>query len=30
MEAACLRLRQLLHQTELGRDVARPQPTVHR
>ena len=28
--AACLRLGQLLNQTELGRDVALPQPTVHR
>ena len=30
MRAACLRLGQLLNQTELGRDVALPQPTVHR
>jgi len=30
MQAACLRLGQLLNQTELGRDVALPQPTVHR
>ena len=30
MRAACLRLGQLLSQTELGRDVAMPQPTVHR
>jgi len=30
MHAACLRLGQLLNQTELGRDVALPQPTVHR
>lgn len=30
MLAACLRLGQLLNQTELGRDVALPQPTVHR
>ena len=28
--AACLRLGQLINQTELGRDVALPQPTVHR
>jgi hypothetical protein len=28
--AACLRLGQLVNQTELGRDVALPQPTVHR
>ena len=30
MRAACLRLGQLLNQTELGRDVALTQPTVHR
>ncbi|HUR82977.1 MAG TPA: ATP-binding protein [Thermoanaerobaculia bacterium] len=30
MRAACLRLGQLVNQTELGRDVAMPQPTVHR
>lgn len=30
MLAACLRLGQLLNQTELGRDVDLPQPTVHR
>jgi len=30
MQAACRRLGQLLNQTELGRDVALPQPTVHR
>lgn len=30
MRAACRRLGQLLNQTELGRDVALPQPTVHR
>ena len=30
MQAACLRLGQLLNQTELGRDVALSQPTVHR
>jgi predicted AAA+ superfamily ATPase len=30
MRAACLRLGQLVNQTELGRDVALPQPTVHR
>ncbi len=30
MRAACLRLRQLVNQTELGRDVALAQPTVHR
>ncbi len=30
MHAACLRLGQLLNQTELGRDVGLPQPTVHR
>jgi len=30
MQAACLRLVQILNQTELGRDVALPQPTVHR
>lgn len=30
MRAACLRLGQLVNQTELGRDIALPQPTVHR
>lgn len=30
MRAACLRTGQLLNQTELGRDAALPQPTVHR
>ena len=30
MRAACLRTGQLVNQTELGRDVALPQPTVHR
>ena len=30
MRATCLRLGQMLNQTELGRDVALPQPTVHR
>jgi predicted AAA+ superfamily ATPase len=30
MQAACLRLGQLVNQTELGRDVGLPQPTVHR
>ena len=30
MRAACLRLGQMLKQTELARDVALPQPTVHR
>ena len=30
MRAACLRLGQMINQTELGRDVALPQPTVHR
>jgi hypothetical protein len=30
MRAACLRLGQVVNQTELGRDVALPQPTVHR
>jgi predicted AAA+ superfamily ATPase len=30
MRAICLRLGQLLNQAELGRDVAVPQPTVHR
>jgi uncharacterized protein len=30
MRATCLRLGQLVNQTELGRDVAMPQPTVHR
>ncbi|HQT93353.1 MAG: ATPase [Acidobacteria bacterium 37-71-11] len=30
MQAVCLRLGQLVNQTELGRDIALPQPTVHR
>jgi predicted AAA+ superfamily ATPase len=30
MQAACLRLGQLVNQTELGRDVGLPQPTVRR
>ncbi len=30
MQAACFRLGQVVNQTELGRDVALPQPTVHR
>jgi hypothetical protein len=30
MRAACHRLGQMINQTELGRDVAMPQPTVHR
>jgi predicted AAA+ superfamily ATPase len=30
MRAACLRVGQIVNQTELGRDVALPQPTVHR
>jgi len=30
MRAACLRLGHVVHQTELGRDVGLPQPTVHR
>jgi predicted AAA+ superfamily ATPase len=30
MRAAALRIGQLVNQTELGRDVALPQPTVHR
>ncbi len=30
MIAACLRLGQLVNQTDLSRDVALPQPTVHR
>jgi predicted AAA+ superfamily ATPase len=30
MRAACLRIGQLVNQTELGRDAALPQPTVHR
>ncbi len=30
MRAACLRLGQLVNQTELGRDVALPQATAHR
>lgn len=30
MRAVCLRVGQLMNQTELGRDVALPQPTVHR
>ena len=30
MRAACLRIGQMMNQTELARDVALPQPTVHR
>ena len=30
MRASCLRIGQLVNQTDLGRDVALPQPTVHR
>ena len=30
MRAACLRIGQLVNQTDLGRDAALPQPTVHR
>ena len=30
MRAICLRIGQLVNQSELGRDVALPQPTVHR
>jgi predicted AAA+ superfamily ATPase len=30
MRAACLRMGQLVNQTELGRDVSLPQATVHR
>lgn len=30
MKAVCLRAGQLMNQTELGRDVQLPQPTVHR
>lgn len=30
MRVVCLRLGQLVNQTELGRDAAVPQPTVHR
>lgn len=30
MRASCLRIGQLVNQTELGRDIALPQPTVHR
>lgn len=30
MRTACLRMGQLVNQTDLGRDVALPQPTVHR
>lgn len=30
MRAACLRIGQLVNQTELGRDIGLPQPTVHR
>jgi hypothetical protein len=30
MRTSCLRLGQLVNQTELGRDAALPQPTVHR
>ena len=30
MRASCLRMGQVVNQTALGRDVALPQPTVHR
>ncbi len=30
MRALCLRLGQLMNQSEVGRDIALPQPTVHR
>lgn len=30
MRAACLRIGQVVNQTEMGRDVSLPQPTVHR
>ncbi len=30
MRATCFRIGQLLNQTELGRDIGLPQPTVHR
>lgn len=30
MRAACLRMGEFVNQTDLGRDVALPQPTVHR
>lgn len=30
MRAACLRIGQLINQTDLARDIALPQPTVHR
>ncbi len=30
MRAVCLRLGQMANQTELGRDISLPQPTVHR
>ena len=30
MRATCLRLGQIVNQTEIGRDVALPQPTIHR
>ena len=30
MQATCLRVGQILNQTELGRDIGLPQPTVHR
>ncbi len=30
MRAACLRIGQLVNQTELGRDIGLPQPTIHR
>ena len=30
MRATCLRIGQLVNQAELGRDIALPQPTVHR
>ena len=30
MRALCLRMGQLLNQSEIGRDLAMPQPTIHR
>lgn len=30
MRAACLRIGNLVHQTDLGRDTRIPRPTVHR
>ena len=30
MQAICLRLGQLVNQTEIGRDLSLPQPTIHR